>query len=61
MIRFFKKIFSPVKDISTSSTQASAGEFFRTASEAEKRKLIMGAINGANEDKRKLIERYNQS
>ena len=38
----------------------SAGEFFTTATEAQKRKLMEKAARGANKDQRQLVEEYNR-
>lgn len=34
--------------------------FFRDASETEQKKVLMGVIKKANQEQRKVIERYNE-
>lgn len=38
----------------------SAGEFFTTATDAQKIKLMEKAARGANKDQRKMVEEYNR-
>lgn len=51
MMRLITKLFVRPK---------SAGEFFTTATDAQKIKLMEKAARGANKDQRKMVEEYNR-